>query len=60
MGDSLSHLDDLLNDAMLQMAYSLTNQGPVSRKSRKRFGSEKPFAKLGPAFSDHIWFILGS
>ena len=26
-------------------------QGPVSRKSRKPFGSEKPFVKLRPAYS---------
>ena len=28
-----------------------TNQGPVSRKSRKLLGPEKPFVRLQPAYS---------
>ena len=31
-------------------------QGPVSRKSRERFGSEKPFVKLRPAYSVKLVF----
>ena len=30
--------------------------GPVSRKSRKLFGPEKPFVKFGPAYSVHLVF----
>ena len=30
--------------------------GPVSRKSRKHFGPEKPFVKLGPAYSVRLVF----
>ena len=32
-------------------ASSNSGQGPVSRKSRKLFGPEKPFVKLQPAYS---------
>ena len=31
-------------------------QGPVSRKSRKLFGPEKPFVKLRPAYSVKLVF----
>ena len=31
-------------------------QGPVSRKSRKLFGPEKPFVKLRPAYSAKLVF----
>jgi len=31
-------------------------QGPVSRKSRKRFGAEKPFLKLRPAYIVKVVF----
>ena len=34
----------------------LKEQGPVSRKSRKLFGPEKPLAKLRPAFSLKLIF----
>ena len=33
------------------------NQGPVSRKSRKFFGPEKPFVKLRPAYSLKLVFL---
>ena len=33
-----------------------TRQGPVSRKSRKLFGPEKPFVKLRPAYSVKLVF----
>ena len=32
-------------------------QGPVSRKSRKFFGPEKPFVKLRPAYSLKLVFL---
>ena len=32
------------------------NQGPVSRKSRKLFGPEKPFVKLRPAYCVKVVF----
>ena len=35
---------------------SFQNQGPVSRKSRKRFGPEKAFLKLPPAYSKRLVF----
>ena len=35
---------------------SQTDQRPVSRKSRKLFGPEKPFAKLRPAYSVKLVF----
>ena len=31
--------------------------GPVSRKSRKLFGPEKPFVKLRPAYSVKLVFL---
>ena len=34
----------------------ITDQGPVSRKSRKLFGPEKPFVKLRPAYSVKLIF----
>ena len=34
----------------------LKGQGPVSRKSRKLFGSEKPFLKLRPPYSVKLVF----
>ena len=34
----------------------VTDQGPVSRKSRKLFGPEKPFEKLRPAYSVKLVF----
>ena len=34
----------------------LKDQGPVSRKSRGRFGPEKPFVKLRPAYSVKLVF----
>jgi len=34
----------------------LQGQGPVSRKSRKPFGPEKPFVKLRPAYSAKLVF----
>ena len=34
------------------------DQGPVSRKSRKLFGSEKPFVKLRPAYSVKLVFHM--
>ena len=34
----------------------LKDQGPVSRKSRERFGPEKPFVKLRPAYSVKLVF----
>ena len=33
-------------------------QGPFSRKSRKVFGSEKPFVKLRPAYSIKLVFVI--
>ena len=33
-------------------------QGPVSRKSRKLFGPEKPFVKLRPAYSLKLVFLF--
>ena len=53
MGDSLSHLDDLL--LVIILKYSRV-QGPVSRKSRELFGPEKPFVKLRPAYSVKLVF----
>ena len=35
---------------------TLRDQGPVSRKSRKLFGPEKSFLKLGPAYSVKLVF----
>ena len=37
-------------------AKNLSDQGPVSRKSRELFGPEKPFVKLRPAFSVKLVF----
>ena len=38
------------------IALSCTDLGPVSRKSRKLFGPEKPFVKLRPAYSAKLVF----
>ena len=37
-------------------ALSNSSQGPVSRKSRKLFGPEKPFVKFRPAYSVKLVF----
>ena len=36
---------------------SCSSLGPVSRKSRKFFGPEKPFVKLRPAYSLNLVFL---
>ena len=47
---------------MMMMMMTMINKyyyygpGPVSRKSRKLFGSEKPFVKLRPAYSVKLVF----
>ena len=41
---------------MLALAPFTTVQGPVSRKSRKIFGPEKPFVKLRPVYSVKLVF----
>ena len=40
--------------------FILEDQGSVSRKSRKRFGLEKPFVKLRPAYSVKLafWYVV--
>ena len=38
------------------MPTTAKTQGPVSRKSRKLFGPEKPFVKLRPAYSVKLVF----
>ena len=40
------------------LGVSSINQGPVSRKSRKLFGSEKPFVNLRPAYSIKLVFVI--
>ena len=49
-----SRLNQVLLLVMLVPAK--TDLGPVSRKSRKRFGPEKPFAKFRPAYSVKMIF----
>ena len=48
----------MICNMVCEVIYSLLNssQGPVSRKSRKLFGPEKPFVKLRPAYSAKLVF----
>ena len=41
----------MAEEAFLHISSTCLDQGPVSRKSRKLFGPEKPFVKLRPAYS---------
>ena len=45
-----------IRDVRLGAVYTEKDLGPVSRKSRKLFGSEKPSVKLGPACSVKLVF----
>ena len=40
-----------------ETARQFRDLGPVSRKSRKLFGSEKPFVKVRPAYSVKLVFL---
>ena len=48
----------MICNMVCEVIYSLLNSslGPVSRKSRKLFGPEKPFVKLRPAYSAKLVF----
>ena len=41
---------------LIEYLLDISDQGPVSRKSRELFGPEKPFVKLRPAYSIKLVF----
>ena len=53
---SLVQKSALLDPGSPKLLMLISDQGPVSRKSRKHFGPEKPFVKLRPANSVKLVF----